>query len=344
MDTVRIGFVGAGYMGQLAHLANFVQLDGCKVVALAERRPRLARLVADHYRIPRVCASHEELCANPDIDAIVEITSDDMHAPVAIDAMNAGKHVYLEKPMATNLADAKVMVEAEARNGVKLVIGYMKRYDSGIELAKRLIDGFRASNELGAITHMRAHCFGGDWVCNIGKHLTTDEMYPAVDRRPPPGFSEQEIRDFYFINNVYCHDINLIRHLVGEVQSVKYADLAGSTKLMVFGMNGFDVSLEVGRLAANFWDEEFKIYFENGWVEIHTPPPLLRNTPARVDVYKGGSTHEHSQPQATWDWAFRRADEHFVNCILNDERPRSTGADSIRDLELFDEIFRRFYK
>jgi predicted dehydrogenase len=343
VDTVRIGFVGAGYMGQLAHLANFVNLERCRVVALAERRPRLARLVAERYQIPKVCASHEELCADPDIDAIVEITSDDMHAPVAIDAMNAGKHVYLEKPMATNLADARAMVEAAERNRVKLVIGYMKRYDPGAELAKRIIDGLRASNELGPITYMRAHCFGGDWVCNIGKPITTDEAYPPVERRPPPGFTEQQIGDFYWINNVYCHNVNLIRYLAGPVQSVKYADLSGPTKLMVFGMDGFDVTLDVGRIGANFWDEEFKVYFQNGWVELFTPPPLLKNTPARVHVYKGGAVQEHLAPQAAWDWAFRRADEQFVECILNDTEPRSSGADSIRDLEIFDEVFRRFY-
>ncbi|MBM3262824.1 MAG: Gfo/Idh/MocA family oxidoreductase [candidate division Zixibacteria bacterium] len=343
MDTVRIGFVGAGYMGQVAHLANFVNIEGCKVVALAEKRPRLAKSVADHYRVPKICETHEELCADPAIDAIVEITSDDMHAPIALDAMNAGKHVYLEKPMATHLDDARAMVEAERRNGVKLVIGYMKRYDTGVELAKRLIDGLRVSNELGPITHVRVHCFGGDWICNIGKHITTDETYPPVERRPPPGFSEQQTRDFYGINNVFCHDINLTRHLAGEIKSLKYADFSGTTNLMVFGMDGFDATMEFGRLSANFWDEEFKIYFTDGWVEVRTPPPLLRNVPAKVSVYRAGAIQEHAQPQAAWDWGFRRADEHFVQCILNDTPPRSGGADSIRDLELFDEAFRRFY-
>lgn len=342
MDKVRLGFVGAGYMGQLAHLANFTTFEHCEVVALAERRPLLARKVAEYYRIPTVYESHQDLCNDPDIDAVAEITSDDLHAPVAIDLMNARKHVFLEKPMATNVEDARAMAQAAQQNGVKLVIGYMKRYDPGVELAKQIIDGLRASHELGAVTLVKSHCFGGDWICNIGKHITTDEPYPEVVQRPPKGLSEARVREFYGINNVYCHNVNLIRHLAGEIQGVKYADLDSPSRVIVFDMGGFDAVLDVGRISSNFWDEAFKIYFEHGWVDVRTPSPLLRNVPARVSVYKAGNIQEHIQPQAIWDWAFKRADEHFIECVLHDRQPRSSGADSMRDVEVMEEIFRKF--
>ena len=219
---------------------------------MAERRVQLGRRVAERYRIPKVYQTHEELCADPSIDAVVEITSDDMHAPIASGVMNAGKHVYLEKPMATILPDARTMVDTADRNGVKLMIGYMKRYDPGIELAKSIIDKVRVSGELGNITHMRVHCFGGDWICNVGKPITTDEPYMPVKPRPPEGLSGDQIKDFYWMNNVYCHNVNLIRHLIGDIIDIKYADLSRPTKIMVFGMDGFDVTLEVGHLSSNF--------------------------------------------------------------------------------------------
>ncbi|MDP7237548.1 MAG: Gfo/Idh/MocA family oxidoreductase [Candidatus Latescibacteria bacterium] len=106
MEKVRIGFVGAGFMGLLA---------------------RLGRRIAERYRIPKIYETREELCAETSTDAVVEFTSDDIHAPVAIDGMNAGKHVCLEKPMAPNLPDARTMEDTADRNGVKLMIGYMKR-------------------------------------------------------------------------------------------------------------------------------------------------------------------------------------------------------------------------
>ena len=339
---IRLGFVGAGFMGQLAHLVNLADMAGCKVVALADRRPILARRVADRYGVPRICGSHEELCADPSIDAIVQVTSDDAHAPIAIDALNAGKHVYLEKPMATNLPDARRMVEAAERNERQLMIGYMKRYDTGVELARSIITELRSTGELGTITHARGHCFGGDWICNAGPPETTDEPYPEIEPRPPEWMAEERIRAFYGLNNVYCHNINLVRYLLGEVQALRFAALDGPTKLMVLAMDGYDAVLDLGRLTSNFWDEAFKVYFEDGWVEIHTPPPLLRNVPAGVSVYKAGSEQRHCQPQAVRDWAFRRADAHFVECVGTGAPVRSSGADSIRDLELVEEAFRLF--
>lgn len=341
-DRIRIGFVGAGFMGQLVHLSNLTAMNGCEVVALAERRPRLARLVADRYGVPRVCGSHEELCADPSIDAIVQITSDDAHATVSIDALNAGKHVYLEKPMATNLTDARRMVEAAERNGRQLMIGYMKRFDTGVELARSIIEEVTSSGELGAVTHARGHCFAGDWVCNAGTPITTDETYPEIKPRPPEWLEQERIREIYSINNLYCHNINLMRYLLGEVHELKFAALDSPTKLMVFAMDGFDAVLELGRLSANFWDEGVKVYFEDGWIEVLTPPPLLRNVPARVSVYRAGAMQEHSQPQAPRDWAFRRANAHFLACIRSGDPVRSSGADSIRDQELLEEAFRRF--
>ena len=341
-ESIRIGFVGAGFMGQLVHLPNFTEMADCEVVALADRRSGLARRVADRFGIPRTCATHEEICADPTINAVVQITSDDAHAPVSIDALNAGKHVYVEKPMATNLSDARRMVEAAERNGRQLQIGYMKRFDTGVEMACAIIDELRSTGELGAITYARGHCFAGDWVCNAGTAITTDETYPDIESRPPEWLEQERIGDIYSINNLYCHNINLLRFLLGEVRELRFATLDGPTKLMVFTMDGYDAVLELGRLSANFWDEGVKVYFEDGWVEISTPPPLLKNVPARVSVYRAGDIQQHAQPQAPRDWAFRRANAHFVSCIRSGAPVRSSGADSIRDQELLEEAFRRF--
>ncbi len=329
-------------MGQLAHLVNFTDMVGCEVVALADRRPILARRVADRYGVPRICGSHEELCSDPSIDAIVQITSDDVHAPIAIDALNAGKHVYLEKPMATNLSDARRMVEAAERNDRQLMIGFMKRYDTGVEMARSIIDELRTTSELGKITHARGYCFGGDWTCNTGPSIKTDEPYPEIDPRPPERMDEERVRNYYRFNNIFSHNINLARYLLGEVHGVDYAVLDGPAYHLVVDMDGYKAVFDLGWVSANFWDEGFKVYFEDGWVEVHTPPPLLRNVPARVSVYKAGSIQRHLQPQASRGWAFQRADAHFVECVGTGAPVRSSGADSMRDLELMEEAFRRF--
>src|ERR1700726_4357142 len=90
---VRIGIVGAGMVGQLAHLANFVQIPGCRVTALAELRPALGRLAADRFGVPQVFASHREMLAADVADAIVVVTRRPATGPVVLEALEAGKHV-----------------------------------------------------------------------------------------------------------------------------------------------------------------------------------------------------------------------------------------------------------
>ena len=134
---INIAFVGAGFMGQVAHLRNFVQIPGCKVVALAERRPHLRSLVAQHYHIPRSHETHRELLEDDEVEAVVAILPHAVNDQVACELLRAGKHLLVEKPMAASLAAAERMVADAEAAGVQLMVGYMKRYDAGVLLAKQ---------------------------------------------------------------------------------------------------------------------------------------------------------------------------------------------------------------
>lgn len=339
---IKIGFVGAGFMGQVAHLRSFTQIPGCQVVALAECRPRLRELVAEHYHIARTYETHRDLLQDEEVEAVVAILPHVLNDQVACDLLRRGKHVLVEKPMAASLAAAERMADAADAAGVQLMIGYMKRQDAGVLLAKEIIDELRASGELGQMTLVRAHCFGGDWVCNVDPPITTDEPRPTQAPTPLPDWlPEQQHRGFNQFNNVYCHNINLVRFLLDDPLALESVSLTRPGKVVVFDASGVTVSLEVGALRRNVWDEETKVYFERGWVELRTPSPLLRNVPARVEVYRGGDAHELRRPMAEWSWAFKRQAEHFLECVRDGRQPRSSGRDSLRDLQIVEEIFRR---
>src|SRR5438046_295524 len=99
---LNIGMIGAGFIGQLAHLMNYVEIKDCRVLALAEYRPELRRRVAQRFEIPRTYATHHELLQDADVDAVVVVTPRAFTAPVVLDCLKAGKHVLSEKPMAGN--------------------------------------------------------------------------------------------------------------------------------------------------------------------------------------------------------------------------------------------------
>lgn len=340
---LRIAFLGCGFMGQRVHLPNFLKLENCEVVALCEVREKLGKAVASRYNIPRYCKSHEELMEQKDIDAVIVATRDELHAPIAIDLLNSGKHVFVEKPIATNVEDARQMVYAAERAHKMLMVAYMKRYDDGVIKAKEIVDNLRNSNELGKITFVRIHCFGGEWVCNLDEPMiTTDEPYPEVKSRAPQWMPSNEINRFSVFNNVFCHDVNLLRWLLGDPKEVKYSTFHNDYHNSILSYKDFNVSFETGHVSSKFWDEEIKVYFENGWVEIYPPPPLLRNVPADVKIYKAGNIQKVEVPYSSWTWSFKNEAQHFIKCIVEDKSPRSDGKDSLKDMIIIEEIYKSF--
>jgi predicted dehydrogenase len=344
---LRLGFVGAGFVGQLAHIDNYAQLEDCEIVALAELRPELRRKVCERYGIARGYATHEELLADPEVDAVVVVTARPMMPVVAYDCLAAGKHVITEKPMAHTVEQAEKLVAMAREKGVIYAVGYMKRFDEGVERAKELAEALMASGELGRVIHARARCFMGESYCNIDGHVVTDEAKPAVSDRPvwpegPDWLPPDKIRPYAWFINVYAHNINLLRHLAGATPTADYAWLGhiyGQVAVLNFG--DFVATLEAGQYSYRGWDEVTELSFEKGFLRVETPPSFLRNISGRVTLYRGGEEHVLVQPQLPWSWAFRRQAQAFVTAVLEGREPLNSGADALEDIRLAEAIWRK---
>lgn len=338
MHTLKIGFVGCGFMGQLVHLPNFCSLPDCEILALAEVRTELGKQVASKYQIPRLYASHTELAQDPEIEAVVAIMSEYLHPPIAIDLLRAGKHVYIEKPLAPHSEIGRWMVQAERESGKMLMVGYMKRYDPGFELAKEKVDSWRASGEMGALLYAKSHCFAGDWISNLGTPLSTDEAAPPFEIQVPEWLPNEHVPLYWNFQNVYCHDLNLLRCLLGEVDEVEYVDLLRPVRAVRLRFADCIATLEAGWMAPTEWDEKLTLFFEKGRITVALPSPLFRNRTASVKVERKGELVDYYVPP---DWAFRRAAAHFIECVRNNNIPRSSAEDSLKDLELVERIFKK---
>lgn len=337
MSQLKIGFVGAGMMAQAVHLPNFLSLPDCEIVALAETRPQLGERVARRFGIPRVVESHLAFAEDPDIEAVVAITQEFLHAQIAIDLLQAGKHVYTEKPIAGCVSDGEAVLRAAEESGKQMMVGYMKRHDPGVEAAKGLIDSLQESGEYGSVRYVRAHCMGGDWIARPLEVMGTDEPYPPMETRLPAWLSDDQAQIFNHIRNVYCHNVNLLRHLLGEILSVEAVELRFPTQHFTFQFDGFRAHLETGHVAHGDWDEGLTIYFQKGQVEIRTFAPLLTQSPARVTTLDSSGTRTLRVKR---EWAFWRAAQHFVECCLTGQPPRSGAADALQDLHIIEQMFR----
>ena len=111
-ERIRIGLVGAGGIARARHVPGLRALPGVEIVAVASRTPESTARAAAELAIPRVHAGWEELVADPDIDAVIVATWPYLHAPIAIAALGAGRHVLVEARMAMDATEAGAMLAA----------------------------------------------------------------------------------------------------------------------------------------------------------------------------------------------------------------------------------------
>ena len=187
MKTVKVGSVGLGRLGY-EHAKNLAtQVPGCELAAICDVDANRVKEVAAELGVPNTYTDFEEMCKNPELDAIVIVSPSFLHCQQIEIAMNHGKHVFCEKPLATTLEDAKKVVEAEKASGKRLLqIGFMRRFDPDYIKMKKILD----SGELGA--PLMAHCIS------------------RTRSHPKNHTTEQHI------TNIAIHEIDICRWLLGE--------------------------------------------------------------------------------------------------------------------------------
>jgi predicted dehydrogenase len=151
---IRLGLIGGGQRGQ-HHLARYQNIEGAEIVALADIDEPKAQRVAAQFAIPRVFTDYRELLEREDIEAVDICLHNNLHRPVTIAAMEAGKHVYCEKPMAGSYADAAAMFEAARLLQRKLSIQLSTLFTPETQAARMLVDG----GHLGELYHARSAGF-----------------------------------------------------------------------------------------------------------------------------------------------------------------------------------------
>ena len=149
MGKIRIGIVGCGFIANRKHLPMMTQHEDVEVVAFCDIIRERAAASAKQFGTPdaKVYENYRELIARDDIAVVHVCTPNSSHSEITVAALNSGKHVMCEKPMAINSAEAKAMLDAAKATGKKLTIGYQNRFRSDSQFIKGICD----KGELGDI-------------------------------------------------------------------------------------------------------------------------------------------------------------------------------------------------
>ena len=177
----KVGIVGCGGIANGKHMPALKKLENVQMVAfcdiILERAEKAAAEFGSEDAL--IFTDYRELVALPELDVVHVLTPNKSHAPISIAAMENGKHVMCEKPMAKTVEDARAMVEAAKRTGKKLTIGYQNRHRNDSLYLKKLIE----DGELGDIYYAKAHAIRRRAVPTWGVFLNEEEQGggPLID-------------------------------------------------------------------------------------------------------------------------------------------------------------------
>jgi predicted dehydrogenase len=342
---LRLGFVGCGFMGQLAHLENYARLPNVELVALAEGRPRLAQLVAECYGIRRLHPDHRALAADPEIDAVVSVMGFDLNYGVVRDLLAAGKHVATEKAMCLTVEGAQELVEAAAAAGRVYQVGYMKRFDPAVLLAREWIAARRADEAYGPLLYARIWCAHGAWEWGTPPPLRTDEKPPAYDAPREPRPADETPEEFRWVVgwlNYYSHQTNLLRWLLGEDYTVdQYTARPACDLVLVRSASGVPAFMEFPHYQVAGWDEGFQCHFQRAMLRVDLPAPLARQQSGKLTIATAGEGARTESPYVPPRWAFAEQARGFVAAALVEGPPISPPEDAAKEVALAHELVAR---
>jgi predicted dehydrogenase len=321
--TIRLGVAGLGYWGpNLAR--NFAAIPGCELAWLCDvddaGRDRLAR----SYPSARATAQLDDLLGDPELDAVVLATPVPTHADLAVRVLEAGKHCFVEKPLATTVTDAERAVDAAERAGRTLMVGHLLEYHPGLRALKELADSGELGEEIFYIYGNRLNLgklrADENALWSLGAHdvsvvLTLAEGDPVEISAHGASYVRDGIEDVVFCFLRFASGLVAHLHLswldphkerrftvVGSKRMATFDDMAVERKLTVYD-KGFD--------------EDSRTYGEY----------ITRS---------GGSL----SPQVANVEPLRVECEHFVQSVREGTPARSDGASGLRVVRVLEALQR----
>lgn len=319
---LRVGVVGVGLQGRV-HLSCLRALREVEVTATADLDLGRAEAAAAEFGVPRWYASHEEMLAEAPLDAVTVATPDDAHLAPCQAAAAAGKHLLVEKPLATSVAEGEAIVAAARRAGVHLMVNFSNRWQAPLMLAKEAV----ARGELGEPVYAYARL-------SNTIHVPTEML---------KGWSHRTRLPFWLMS----HTVDRVRWLFAR-EPLRVDARQRSGVLTGMGINTPDIYLATvefeGAALACFescWilpnslpsvvDNRMEFIFTNGFLEFDAGQICLHHaTPAGYQRQGVLAMQAGGRPRGFVFDAIR----HFVQSVLADRQPAPSGQDGLAVLRV----------
>lgn len=360
MVRLKVGVIGCGAIAQIQHLPHLRELDDRFAIGgLADLSPKLLAAVGEEYGVPpeRRFLDYRELVRS-DIDAVIVCPSGS-HAAPSIAAAEAGKHILVEKPMCTTVAEAEAMVAAAEQAGVILMVAYMKRHEPAYQFAQARV---RAMADVRFVQVNHLHPDNSLHTAEFKVHRF-DDLPPGIREAwqdehrglvaealgyPDGAALPADINFAYsLILGSMIHDIGNLHGLFGPPQRVLSSEIwlngRGVSTVLDYGDGKRAVCSWVD--LPELWDfkETLEVYGSRERVLVSFPTGFARGLASTVTLHGMDADRTPWRQEYQWhDNPFKLELQHFGECIRTGAQPLTPGQDAIADIALVGEIVKTY--
>ncbi|HEV2528835.1 MAG TPA: Gfo/Idh/MocA family oxidoreductase [Thermomicrobiales bacterium] len=352
---VRVGLVGLGEVAQVTHIPVLAHLeDRFTITAIADVSPGLVAAIGDRLHLPTDARHTDagELVGRDDVDLVFVLTSDEYHADQAVAALEAGKHVLIEKPVALTIPDVERIIAARDASGRHAIVGYMRRFADAFTLMKDRLP------ELGPIRYARVRDIIGQnrqFIEQVEQVLRFDDLTDDQKRDRGERARTQVatalgetptdlVRAYRLLCGLGSHDLSAMRELIGVPNHVVGADawLNGEYVAAIFAVDDYRVTFEMGGDRQVRFDAHIAVYGETGTMTVEYDTPYIRHLPTTLTVERTeGTAYHREQILPGYTDPYTRELVHVHDVLHGSAVPKTTLEDSLHDLRLFRQIIDR---
>lgn len=354
---VRLGLIGLGQAAQILHLPNLERMeDSFKITAVADVSRELSAYIAHKYHVEHQFTDAMELISCPDVDAVIIMCAGD-HAGYAMAALQAGKHVFIEKPLTLDPEKAQALAAAKEQHPeLVAMVGYCRRYNQSFLKMKELL---RQDSRPISYVRARTLILEGPWYLENTWHekkagdldpagraamqqATIGEAVRLLGGQP----NRAQILAYLLLAGSGCHILSAVRELIGPPKSVQAASVSpsGMQFTLILGYDGFNLVFEeMNDQQIVDFDESIEIYQGTRKMHLRYDSPYIRSLPSRLEV----SELVDGQAMTTVygpDYRDMFANElkEFYRCITEGRSPKCSVADAAEDVRIFLDIAKNF--
>ena len=331
---MKIGIIGAGMMAQVGHLPFIFANEQVAVRGVVESRESNRNYISSIYGQQKYYSDYRDLLA-ADVDYIVLSAPRPSVLPISKHVLDAGLGLITEKPAAHKLDDAYALNRLVQTNSNYYFACYMKRYDKGVEIAKKMVDELKASNEYGQLRSINFCNHNVGYCAEVPPHFRPIESSPIrypISKMFPDYIALEKRVEYEWFNNAISHDINLVSYfLQRDIIEAQYFHVENFRGNGNFKIGDVNVSFDVSKTQHQHWREEFEFIFDGGNIRLILPSPMATDQTAKIIT-----NLPMEIPVIDKVWCF---ENQAIN-YLNVKNPKSDIKQVIFDYQIIQELWK----